>query len=249
MDNKSSTIEVPITYNKKDAPDINLHISTDVIIISSIIIWGIYTKVIWPMIRDRLNNIFTPVDEARKLSNILAQIGIITKASRVILAAFHNGSLDSAGYHLQKLSTINTYTAPGSSGMAYPIKDLPIGKISYDLEQMFSNPGDWTCVTYKEDLPQSCKDHLLKNDIKKMWNRLVVVGNLPIAILSIQYTNINQANCTDELFRIDELIEKEHIYLMEDLYTQISSIMRRRVIYPSPVHRIFGKIIGTVNIK
>jgi hypothetical protein len=248
MENKTSIIEVPIPDNKDKLPDVNLHVSTDVVVVSGILIWALFSKVIYPAIKEKLNNIFTPIEEERKLSNILAQIGIITNASRVILAAFHNGALDSAGYHLQKLSTVNSYTAPGSITMNYPIRDLPIGRILYEIEEMVRE-DDWVCVTYNEDLPQQCKDHLLRNDIKRMCNRLVKVGNLPIGILSVQYTTTETLDCTEKIFCADQLIEKEHEYLMEDLYRQISTIMRRRLIYPSRVHRVFGTLLGTINIK
>jgi hypothetical protein len=241
MEKRTSNIEVT-PPNNLTLPPINLQISTDAIVIGGILIWTIWDKMIGPKIKKKLDSMFTPIEEERKLTNILAQIGIITKASRVILAAFHNGSLDAAGYHLQKLSTVNTYTSPGSTPMNYPVRDLPIGRILFEIEEMLK-ADDWVCVVYNEDLPQPCKDHLLRNDMKKMCNRLVKVGNLPIGILSLQYLEADSAQCSSEI------IHKEHENVMNDLYMQISTIMRRRVIYPSPIHSIFGKYLGTVDIR
>jgi hypothetical protein len=222
---------------------INLTVTPDTVIISGVLLWALWDKIMKPRVTEKLDGVFAPVQEERRLTNILAQIGIITKASRIVLAAFHNGSLDNAGYHLQKLSTVNCYTAPGNNPMNYPIRDLPIGRIMFEIEEMLKNDGDWVCVAYSDSLPQPCKDHLLKNDIKKMCNRLVKVGNLPIGILSIQYSKINSNSCSSTI------IENEHKALMDDLYMEISTIMRRRVIHPSPIHRVFGTLLGTLKLK
>jgi hypothetical protein len=241
MNKTTSRIEVP-PNNTSNIPPINVHLNTDAIVIGGILLWALWSKGIKPFITKKLDGLFTPVDEERRLTNILAQIGIITKASRVVLAAFHNGSLDAAGYHLQKLSTVNVYTAPGAISMRYPIKDLPIGRIIFEIEEMLK-AEDWVCVVYNDDLPQPCKDHLLRNDMKKMCNRLVKVGNLPIGILSIQYTLPQENGCSTQI------IDPEHQSLMEDLYSEISTIMRRRIIYPTPIHRVFGKYLGTIKIN
>ena len=108
--------------------------------------------------------------------------------------------------------------------------------------------SDWVCVTYDESLPQPCKDHLMKNDIQRMCNRLVKVGNLPIGILSLQYSKNHQfeENCDDNCNV--KVIRPEYETLMDDLYLEISSIMRRRVIHPSPIHRVFGTLLGTLKM-
>jgi hypothetical protein len=242
MDNKSSIIEVPLSNNSTQSSYINLTITPDTFIVAGVLFWAMWDKLMKPRVVEKLDGVFAPVQEERRLTNILAQIGIVTKASRVVLAAFHNGALDNAGYHLQKLTTVNSYTAPGNIPMAYPIRDLPIGRIMFEIEEMLKT-DDWVCVVYDESLPQPCKDHLLKNDTKKMCNRLVKVGNLPIGILSLQYSKTYVETCSTEL------IEREHQTLMDDLYMEISTIMRRRVIHPSPVHRVFGTLLGTLKLR
>lgn len=229
---KNSKEEIQVPSNIPETPKLVINLSSDVILIGGILIWALWDKLMKPSVVEKLDGVFAPVEEERKLTNILAQIGIITGASRVVLAAFHNGALDSDGYHLQKLSTVNTYTAPGKLPMANPIKDLPIGRIMFEIEDMLK-AGDkgWVVTRYADSLPQPCKDHLLKNNIYKMANRLVRVGNLPIGILSLQYE--------DEKHSFETLVEDHHESLMNDLYTQISVIMRRRIIHPSPLKRGF----------
>ena len=244
---EAEVIEVPSTNpNVQVKPVVNLSVSTDTLLIGGVLLWALWDKIMKPKVTEKLDGVFAPVEEERRLTNILAQIGIVTKASRVVLAAFHNGALDNAGYHLQKLSTVNAYTAPGNIPMSYPIRDLPIGRIMFEIESMLK-ANDWVCVQYDESLPQPCKDHLIKNDIQRMCNRLVKVGNLPIGILSLQYSKnhrFEDENCCES-----RVIRPEYETLMDDLYLEISTIMRRRVIHPSPIHRVFGTLLGTLKIK
>jgi hypothetical protein len=219
---------------------VNLTLSTDTVLMIGIVLWMIWDRLMKPTVVQKLDGVFAPIEEERKLNNILAQIGIITGSSRVVLAAFHNGALDSEGYHLQKLSTVNTYTSPNHMPMAYPIRDLPIGRIMFEIEEMLKTP-DWVVTRYSDELPQPCKDHLLKNSIYKMANRLIRVGNLPIGILSLQYE--------DEKHLYETIVIEQHKDLMDELYNQIAAIMRRRIVHPSPIHRIFGGILGTVKVK
>jgi hypothetical protein len=240
-------IEVPIS-NPQPQPLVNFTLSTDTLLIGGVLVWALWDKVMKPKVTEKLDGVFAPVEEERRLTNILAQIGIVTKASRVVLAAFHNGALDNAGYHLQKLSTVNAYTSPGNIPMNYPIRDLPIGRIMFEIEAMLK-ANDWVCVQYAEDLPQPCKDHLIKNDIQRMCNRLVKVGNLPIGILSLQYSKNHRFDVDDETCCNTRVIRPEYETLMDDLYLEISTIMRRRVIHPSPIHRVFGTLLGTLKVK
>lgn len=233
-------IEINAVPGNQSIPRVDISLSTDTLLIFGVLIWALWDKVMKPTVVDKLDGVFAPIEEERKLNNILAQIGILSGASRVILAAFHNGALDADGYHLQKLSTVNTYTAPSHIPMQCPIKDLPIGRIMFEIEEMLKTP-DWVITRYSEDLPQPCKDHLTRNGIYKMANKLIRVGNLPIGILSLQYE--------DEKHRVEDLVLDSHKDLLEDLYNQIALIMRRRIVHPSPVHKIFGKLLGTLKLK
>lgn len=238
--NNGSHIEINAFPGNDNVPRVDISLTSDTIIVFGILVWFLWNKVMKPTVVDKLDGVFAPIEEERKLNGVLAQIGIITGASRVVLAAFHNGALDSEGYHLQKLSTVNTYTAPNHMPMTYPIRDLPIGRIMFEIEEMMKTP-DWVVTRYSDDLPQPCKDHLLKNSIYKMANKLIRVGNLPIGILSLQYE--------DERHLYESVVLDQHKDLMDDLYNQISVIMRRRIVHPSPVHRIFGTLLGTIKIK
>jgi hypothetical protein len=219
------------------APRVELVLTGDALVGLGIAAWLIWDKLLKAHVVSKLDGVFAPIEEERKLNNILAQVGVVTNASRVVLCAFHNGAIDTAGYHLTKLSTVNSYTAPGKLPMAVPIRDLPVGRIMFELEELLKAEGPAWCRTeYKDDLPQPCRDHLNRNDIYKMWNRLIRVGNLPIGILSLQY---DRSERRGPPFR-----EEVHIQVLEDLYDQIAGIMRRRIVHPGPLKKLLMRLKG-----
>lgn len=217
-------------------PLLNVTLSSDAVLLLGFGLWVLWDRLIRSSVVKKLDGVFAPIEEERALNNLLAQIGVITSASRVVLAAFHNGAINNLGYHLTKLSTINSYTAPGRLPMSKPIRDLPVGRIMFELEDLLAPSGDaWSFVQYSEDLPQPCKDHLMSNNIDRMYNRLVRIGNLPIGILSLQYDASER--------RSPPIISGAHVHIMEDLYEQVCGIMRRRIVHPGPLRR-FLMLIG-----
>ncbi len=201
--------------------------------------WLLWEKVIRTRVVRHLDGVFAPVEEERALNDLLAQIALLAGASRVILCAFHNGQIDPGGYHLTKLSTVNSYLAEGCLPMATPILDMPMGRVMTEIEQMLAAHGagrPWVTTSLADDLPEPCRDHLRRNGIVLMHNRLVRVGNLPIGILSLHY-------CDDAPSA--PVIEGEpHARLIERLYERIAEIMRRRVIHPSPLRRFLYRLTG-----
>lgn len=217
-------------------------IDADALMILSLVGWFIWDRLLRNRIATKLDGVFQPIEEERRLNNILAQIGLISKASRVVLCAFHNGALDNTGYHLGKISTVNTYTSPGHTPMAVPIRDLPIGRIMFELEQLIAAEKNeqWCVMEYDENLPPACRDHLANNSIYRMVNRLVAVGNLPIGILSLQYDSCEIVSPGFE--------EAAYRMLLDELHEEIASIMRRRIIHPGPIKRLWLKFTRRVLI-
>lgn len=235
MSKSSSLPSLPVQPPSR----VELTLTGDALLVIGLLTWLIWDRLIRGKVVSKLDGAFAPIEEERALNNILAQIGVITNASRVVLAAFHNGAIDSGGYHLTKLSTINSYTAPNHLPMAVPIRDLPVGRIMFELEALLSTQGaeNWLATEYSDDLPQPCQDHLKKNNIHKMYNRLIRVGNLPIGILSLQYDETER--------QVSFINEPRNSKILEDLYNQISQIMRRRIIHPGPIRRLWMRIRGS----
>jgi hypothetical protein len=214
---------------------INVTLGADGLLALGGLVWLIWSRVIRSKVVTKLDGFFTPFEEERRLNNLLAQVGAVSQASRVVLAAFHNGSIDNYGYHLLKLSTINTYIAPGGSPMVVPIRDLPVERIRLELEQLLdANNGTWCDIVYDLNLPEPCRDHLRKNNIELMHNRLVRIGTLPIGIISLQYA-VNDN-------RIPSIKHEPYANIIDKLYDEIASIMRRRVVHPGLIRRLLMQI-------
>ena len=221
--------EIPQNSQQPSQP-ININLSGDTIVIAGLLAWFIWDKIAKPTIFDKLQGAFTPIEEERRLNNILAQMGIITGADRVTLAAFHNGAVDNEGYHLQKLSTVNTYSAPNTPTID-PIKDMPIGRIMGEIENLLRVGGWYHKKIDDPNIPAICRSLMTEWGVDKTVNRMVKVGNLPIGILSVHYIH---CDCKDDQ---ECLHAPEYDILMDDLYNEISNIMRRRVVKPSLIKR------------
>lgn len=234
----ASTQAVPPPIELKASPRLNITVTGDSLLVIGLLSWLAWDRLIKSRVVTHLDGVFQPVEEERKISNLLAQIGLITHASRVILAALHNGSITPGGYSLTKISTVNAYTAPGASPMATPIRDLPIGRIMLELEMLLdpSNAGRWLEVHDSDSLPDACLDYLRSNDIAAQFSRVVTVGSLPIGILACQYSAAER--------RRPPVASEVHADLLEELYDQIAAVMRRRIIHPGLARRIWMRLRG-----
>jgi hypothetical protein len=207
--------------------EIHLSLNADGILLLIALAWLAWDRLLKTRVTAKFDSLFESVQDERSLSNILAQV--------VVLGAFHNGAIDAAGYHLIKLSTINSFTAPGHLPMARPIRDLPVGRIMLEIEGMIAaeQQGDspWLVTDINEDLPAACRDHLTRNNIALMYCRLVRVGNLPIGILSLQYDPGEE--------RRPPLSQEPQARILEDCFKQVSVIMRRRIVHPSLIKRFW----------
>jgi hypothetical protein len=215
-------------------PPFNISLGTDALLAMSALGWLIWDRFLRERLTSRLDGVFAPIEDERRLNSLVAQVGVITGANRVILCAFHNGAIDSCGYHLIKVSTINSYVAQDAFPMADTIRDLPVGRIMNEIERMMQlqrrGGRQWDVVTDSPALAQPCRDHLTRSKIDVMFNRLVSVGNLPIGILSLQYHPAEASR--------PPLGDEPHAKILEDLYQEIASIMRRRIVSPGPIRRL-----------
>jgi hypothetical protein len=222
--------------NSSSTPSETPHIviGVDALLVTGVLTWLVYKRVFYNLIIKKVLDFFrSPVDD-ESIDRLLAQIGILTGAHRVLLAKFHNGSLDEYGYHLQKVTTSHFYLAKGAQPMEKPIVNLPLTKIMCELATMVASPTTWAFAERKPGLPSACFDHLERNSILRMYNKLIVVGNLPVAILSLQYT---------DYLKVDDVSQKDLISpLMDELTENLSRIVKQQVTDPAPLKRIFNEI-------
>jgi hypothetical protein len=226
--------EVPAT--PAPAPPITLTFGADAVLISAALTWLLLDQVVKPWVRKRIDQRGGGENEQQRITEALAQIAVLTGATRVTLGVFHNGSIDSSGFHLQRLSTIGVYASTGVVPTGTWIKDMPIAKIMPEMEPLLRETG-WIRASRGDVLADRCRDYLERNDIEVMCNRLVRVGNLPIGVLSLKYD-----------WPKEGMPEAPEGYegLLEDLLTQVSLVLRSRIVEPGPARRVFGKLLGTV---
>ena len=211
-------------------PKIDVQIGFDSVLLIAAMGWALWTQALRPTLQDRLSTTWAPVEEERKLTGLLAQMAILARADRAILVAFHNGTVDHDGYHLQRMTTINQFVSEGSKPMPKPIKDVPIGRIMIELEAMLAS-GSWTTIQRRRGMPPLCVKHLEDNGMYFMAYHLVTIGNLPVGIVSLQYT-------TKRRSYFDCQKNGPHMLLLSGLFDQIRETMKRRVIKPPPMARL-----------
>lgn len=229
-------------------PTVNVSFSADSLLLAGgIAAWLLRTfwvKFMQPQVVSRLDGVFAPVEEERLLNVLVTQIGGLTQASRVLLGAFHNGTVDHTGYHYSKITAVNTYVAPGVKPMRDPVKDLPLGRIMPELEALLKSENSW--IHYCRDnptTPPGCRAYLERNDIHRISSYLIRVGNLPIGILSVQW---------------DSPVAPEHVQALNNWHgngsevafavalqhaiQQITLVMRRRVVRPPAFQRFVNRL-------
>jgi hypothetical protein len=227
-------IEVPLPVPPDSGMPDHIVVGADGVLLLGFLLWMFYKQILYKLVISRLQAAFRPAGQDERIKEILPQIAVLAGAHRVTFIGFHNGSTDATGYHLQKISTIHTYLVPGAPPMVKPIHNLPIDKIMYELAELYRSSNGWACITRSENQPIPCKAHLDTNFISKMHNKLLMVGNLPVGILSIQYTNnlvMHEATASDL-----------GSPLMESLLFSLTSILQTRITEPGALIKILDKI-------
>jgi hypothetical protein len=217
------------------APRYEIVLGLDVFIIVGFVAWFVYTKIIYGFLFKKAENFLYPYKkEEAQLDIILAQIGVLANAHRVVLARFHNGDTDQTGYHLKKFSVCNKYLAPGAQDLKTPMINIPVERILQDIQEMLVTHEYWVTTIRNTNLPAGCFQHLENNSILTMHNKLIVVGNLPIGILSIQYTDYLKVEPT-----ADALLSSP---LMKDLVDTVSMTLRQKVTNVSVLKKLAAQL-------
>ena len=231
MGNEHTTSQ-PIDEQPIDPPvRFELHVGVEGILLIIGVVWALAARAFNSGVGQKVENLFTSMEEEKRINSVLAKVGTYANAERVLLAIFHNGVIDGLGYHLQRISTVNQYVQTGSPHMNFPINNLPIGKIMNEIEMLNDAPG-WVTTSVDGDLPAACVKHLRENNMHQMSNVFIRVGDLPIGIVSVQW--LHDPTCEDSLE--DPRIEK--------VLLELQDILARRVTHPTLFKRILNRIRG-----
>lgn len=234
------TIKVPDnpTTPKVEAISVNFSFGGELLLLTAAALYILYDRMLRPQVIDKLLGTFQPLDETRRINELLAQIAVVSEADKVVLWTFHNGDINSVGYHYAKASVTNGWWRPGIDKRSENYRNVPIGVLYGELRQLFENPDTAQLICTDDAQGTGCLSYLNKVQIDSMVNRLVRIGNLPLGVVSVQYVGEN----SKEIAIQNNIASLERSKLISKLITQINEIMKVRVIRPSKVKQFLGKI-------
>lgn len=206
----------------------------------------IYERLLRPTVIDRLLGTFQPIEEQRKLNELMAQIGAVTTANRVLLWTFHNGELStSIGYHYAKATVTNAYFSDHGERVSPAMRNVPFGVLYTELKPLLENPNSTQMIDIELVEAEPCKEYLRRTNTTLMFNRLVKIGNLPLAVISLQFCS---HLTLDEKISIMQscLSDGPSAKLVNKLVQDVRDIMKVRAVRPSRIAALRAWMIKRV---
>lgn len=223
---------VPI-YNDKDGWHLNFDFTLDSVIIMTLLGFAIWRKFLRPMLVERFYWVINPFEEERKIPILLAQIQAVADAKCVMVGSFHNGEVDSRGYHLKKYSVIYHWSQ-NELNQRYLPANLLIDNLSPSVRKAMES-NEWAHVHIEENYDDECQSYLRENNLCAISMRLIQMGNIPIGLLTIQYDS-------DDL---DNSLKTQGCYgnaVLDELFLQLQGLMKRRFQHSIQNANIFKKL-------
>jgi hypothetical protein len=155
----------------------------------------------------------------------------------VVLGTFYSGRVTATGYRFTRVSILSCYTAPGRLPLDLATRDLPIERISADLEELLANgPECWRYVEAGPHLPAPCLDYMQRNRIAQLYGRLVLLEGLPIGVINLHF----DSGC----FRPVDPMHLPHADRLDALFLELSRLLRERILRPPLWRRLFNAWAG-----
>jgi hypothetical protein len=216
---------------------IQLSLSADGLLLLGVASWLLWRRFLRQPLMRRLGAILGARQSERYVTELLAQIGILTGSSRVVIGTFHSGRVTATGYGFTRVSILSTYTAPGRLPLDLQTRDLPIEQIRADLDDLVAHGADrWRHVRAGSHLPSRCLDYLQRNQIAQLYGRLVLLEGLPIGVLNLHFDHC-EATPSDPG-------ELPHADRLEVLFLELSRLLRERLLRPPLWRRLFNVWAG-----
>lgn len=129
-----------------------------------------------------------PPKEMARARELLAQLALISGADRVLLGLYHNGHLDSSGFHLSKLQVIAGYFSPGVSQVGEYLRTIPVSEV-FELRHLWSsNTGIHSFDITDENLSTGCKTYMEVREIKCLRNITLMAGTqVEVGVIGLHY--------------------------------------------------------------
>lgn len=212
---------------------LNLTISADGLLLVLVAGWLVWTQVLRGWFVRRFQLLLSPPQESRYLLDLLAQIAVLTSATRVAVGSFHSGELSELGFAFTRVTIVSCYVAHGRLPLSSQARDLPISRISADVEDLLVHGlSSWRLVEAGAHLPGPCRDYLRRNQIACLYGRLVLLGQLPIGILNLQFEDSQAAPA--------DLCATGWSQRLEELFEEVSQVLRSRRLRPPLWRRILA---------
>lgn len=220
-------------YSDKDGWHLNFDFTLDSVIIVSLLAFAVWRKFLRPMLVEKFYWVINPFEEERKIPILLAQVQAVADAKCVMIGTFHNGEVDSRGYHLKKYSVIYHW-CDDSLNQKYLPANLLIDSLSPAMKRAMES-NQWVHMHINDDCDEECQSYLKENNLCALSMRLIKMGNIPIGLLTIQY------DCDD----IDNSIKTQGCYgnaVIEELFLQLQGLMKRRFQHSLQNANIFKRL-------
>lgn len=212
---------------------INLTVSADGLLLVLVAGWVVWSQLLRGWFVRRFQLLLSPPQESRYLLDLLAQIAVLTSATRVAVGSFHAGELSALGFAFTRVTIVSCYVAHGRLPLSSQARDLPISRISADVEDLLMHGlSSWRLVEAGPHLPAPCRDYLRRNQIACLYGRLVLLGQLPIGILNLQFEDAHLAPA--------DLCATAWAQQLEELFEEVSQVLRSRRLRPPLWRRILA---------
>ncbi len=217
----------------ESGPDINLTLSADGLLLIGVASWLVWRRVLRGVVMRRLGALLGSPMDPRYLVELLAQVAVLTGAARVALGTFYGPRMSASGYGFSRLTILSCYVAPGRLPLDLETRDMPIERIANDLEDLIAHGhGSWRLVQAGTHLPIACSDYLLRNRITFLYGRLVMLEELPIGILNLQFDDPHR--------RPEDPTSSPYTHRLEGLFAEISRVVRGRMLRPPLWRRLLS---------
>jgi len=203
----------------------------------------IYDRLVRPIVLKKLLSSSHPLDEQKKLNELVAQLGGITQSDRVILWTFHNGELDSTlGYHYAKATVTNSWLKnPNDADIAHQA-NVPFGLIRDEIETLLNDPLSTQMMVREVDC--ECKSDIAPDRATLVFNRLIKIVNVPLGLVSVQYDVPSEDRKRVAVQAV--LGEGETSVLFQKVVNQIDLIMKGRAVRPSLAERLKDYLVKRI---
>jgi len=237
------SIGVPPQVGPKAEPQIVIDLGVEATAVMVAAGFIVYDRLVRPIVLKKLLSSSHPLEEQKKLNELVAQLGGITQSDRVLLWTFHNGELDTTlGYHYAKATVTNSWLKNQLDRADAHRANVPFGLIRDEIETLLNDPLSTQMMVREGDC--TCESDLAPDQATLVFNRLIKIVNVPLGLVSVQYDMPSEDRKRVAVQAI--LGEGETSILFNKVVAQIDGVMKGRAVRPSLVERLKDYLIARI---